>query len=452
MTIKRKMNYYIRNLILLIAINIFSISLYSQAMMIDRVVGIVGDFTILQSDIETQYLQYRGQGINMPDFKCMIFRDMIHQKLFLNQSKIDSIEISESNVELELNRRMQYFINQVGSQEELEDYFGKPVIQIKEDFREDIRNMLITQTMQRNITENIKITPSEVRRFFNSMPKDSIPFIDAQVEIQQILRYPPMNEDAIFEVKERLLDLRKRILDGDSFETLAILYSEDPGSAVEGGEIGYMARGELDPEYAKAAFSLKIGGISKIVESEFGFHIIQLIKRRDETVNTRHILMKPKISPESRKAAIDKLDSILIEIRRDSINFEKAALYFSEDKNSAVNQGLLVNPETNSTQFELTNLDPKDYLIARDLKIGEISDPYESLDENKKVIYKIIKLKSRTDPHKANLDQDYMLIQNMALAQKNEKVIQDWLSEKEKETYIHIDKSFSDCSIDINGE
>ncbi len=418
--------------------------LASQPLMIERVVGIVGDYTILQSDIETQFLQYRGQGIHMSDFRCEIFRDMIDQKLFLNQSKIDSIEVSESNVELELNRRMQYFISQIGSQEELEEYFNKPVIQIKEDFRDDIRNMLVTQTMQRNITENIKITPSEVKKYYNSIPTDSIPFIDAQVEYQQIVRYPPLSEDAVFEVKEKLLDLRKRILEGDSFETLAILYSEDP-SAAEGGEIGFMAKGELDSEYAKAAFSLKEGGISKIVESEFGYHLIQLIKRRDETVNTRHILMKPRIAPESRKAAINKLDSLLLQIRKDTITFQQAALFFSEDKNTAVNQGLVVNPGTNSTQFQLTSLRTKDYLVARELKVGDISEPFEAIDENHKVIYKVIRLKSRTDPHKANLDQDYMLIQNMALAEKNEKVITDWLKEKKLETYIHIDKAFANC-------
>lgn len=435
---------YIKGLVFLLSLFIYTPLIVAQPLMIDRVIGIVGDYTILQSDIENQYLQYRGQGINMPNFRCEIFKDLIHQKLFINQSKIDSIDVSESNVELELNRRMQYFISQVGSQEELEDYFGKPVIQIKEDFREDIRNMLITQTMQHNITENVKTTPSEVRKYYNSIPKDSIPFIDAQVEYQQIVRYPPLSEEAIFEVKERLLDLRKRILEGDSFETLAILYSEGP-SASEGGEIGFMAKGELDPEYAKAAFSLKEGGISKIIESEFGYHIIQLIKRRDETVNTRHILMKPKISPESRKAAINKLDSILVEIRKDSITFDRAAFFFSEDKNTAVNKGIVVNPETNSTQFQLTSLGTKDYLVARDLKVGEISEPFESVDENNKVIYKVIRLKSRTDPHKANLDQDYMLLQNMTLDEKNNKVIQDWLEEKKNETYIHIDKAFEDC-------
>jgi peptidyl-prolyl cis-trans isomerase SurA len=253
-----------------------------------------------------------------------------------------------------------------------------------------------------------------------------------------------LNDDAVFEVKERVLDLRKRILEGESFETLAILYSED-GSASEGGEIGYMAKGELDQEYAKTAFSLKKGGISKIVESEFGYHLIQLIDRRDETVNTRHILMKPRISSDARRAAIKTLDSLLTDIRQDTITFDMAAFYRSQDKNTAVNKGLVINPQSNSSKFDLKSLNPKDYLVLRDMKVGEISAPFESTDENGKVIYKVLRLKSRTDPHKANLDQDYLLIQNIALEKKKERIIQEWVKEKQKETFFHIDPAFNLC-------
>ena len=255
----------------------------AQPLMIDRVVAVVGDYTILQSDIESQYLQMRAQRVTLPDLRCNILRSFLEQKLMLDQAKIDSIEVSESTVNTELENRMQYFINQIGGQDELEAYFGKTILEIKEDFRESMREQLITQKMEQKITGDIKVTPSEVRKFYNGLNPDSIPTIDAQVEIQQIVAYPPLSEDAIFEVKEKLLELRKRIMDGESFETLAILYSEGP-SASNGGDIGYKSRGELDPAYAKAAFALKKGGISKIVESEFGYHIIQLVDRKDDRV------------------------------------------------------------------------------------------------------------------------------------------------------------------------
>lgn len=434
----------IKKLILTSAILIFTLTLKAQPMMIDRVVGIVGDYTILQSEVENQYLQYRAQGVNFPDMRCFILKDFLEQKLLLNQAKIDSIEVSESTVELQLDQRLRFFISQIGSEEEMEDYFGKSMLEIKEDLRQVLREQMITQQMQSQITQDVKITPSEVKKFYRSLPPDSIPSIDALVEVQQIMLYPPLGEEAIFEVKDRLLELRRRIMEGDSFETLAILYSEGP-SAAEGGDIGFMSRGELDPEYAKTAFLLKEGGVSKIVESEFGYHIIQLVERRGDRIRTRHILMKPKVNLEARKKAMSKLDSIADLIRKDSISFDRAARYYSQDKNTAVNKGLMVNPNDNSSKFELKQLETKDYLVARDLKVGEISDPFESVDENGKVAYKILKLKSRTDPHKANLKQDYMLIQSMALNDKKNRVIQDWIREKQKETYYRIDPSYKDC-------
>ena len=424
---------------------IFSIlSINAQSFIIDRVVAVVGDYTILQSDIEQQYLQYRAQGQTVPDMKCLIFKEFLEEKLLLNQAKIDSIQISESSVEMQLDQRLKYFISQIGSQEELEAYFNKTILQIKDDFRDMIRDQMLTQEMQKGITGSVKITPSEVKAFFNSIPKDSIPNIDAQVEMEQIVVYPKLGDDAVFEVREKLLELRKRVMEGESFETLAILYSSD-GSASNGGEIGYMSKGELDAEYAKVAFSLKKGQVSKIVESQFGYHLIQLIDRKDDRVNTRHILMNPRITPDSRKKATERLDSVLVLIRSDSMNFGTAARYFSEDKNTSLNKGLLVNPYDNSSLFELKQLDSKDYLIVRDMKIGEISNPYETINENGKTLYKIVRLKSKTDPHKANLKQDYTLLQNMALAEKKGRVIQEWIREKQSETYIHIDESLNEC-------
>jgi len=433
-----------KNLLITGILFLFSFPGIKAQFIIDRVVAVVGDFTILQSDIEQQYLQYRAQGQTVPDMKCLIFQQFLEEKLLLNQAKIDSVVVSESNVEAQLDQRLQVFINQIGSPEELEAYFNKTILQIKDDFREMIRNQMLTNEIQRGITDNVKITPSEVKAFFNSIPKDSIPSIDAQVELEQIVVYPKLDEGAIYEVREKLLDLRKRITEGESFETLAILYSAD-GSASNGGEIGYMGKGELDPEYAKVAFSLKKGQVSKIVESQFGYHLIQLIDRKDDRVNTRHILMNPRITAEARKKATARLDSILLLVRSDTLSFGMAARMYSEDKNTSLSKGLVVNPYNNSSLFEMKQLDAKDYLVVRDMKVGEISNPYETVDENGKTLYKTVRLKSKTDPHKANLRQDYTLLQNMALADKKQKVVEAWIHEKQSETYIHIDKSLQDC-------
>jgi peptidyl-prolyl cis-trans isomerase SurA len=419
-------------------------------MMIDGIVAVVGDYTVLQSEIEQQLLQYQGTGLSSDELRCKIVEQFLQDKLLLDQAKIDSIEVTESTVEGELDKRLQYFIRQFGSREELEAYFNKSTLEIKEDFRQSIRDHLLAQKMQYELTSKIKITPSEVREFFNSLPADSIPFIDAKVEITQIVAYPPLGDEAIFAVRERLLELRKRIMDGDDFGTLAILYSED-GSAANEGEIGYSSQAELDPEYAKAAFGLKAGQVSKIVESQFGFHLIQLIDRRDDRVNTRHILIKPKISAESKRSAINRLDSLLIRIHADSLTFEEAALRFSMDKKSRLNSGLVINQNSNSSYFEYNELEPKDYLLIRDMKVGEISKPYETTDENNKIIYKIVKLKSRTDPHRANIKQDYVLLQNMALANKKNTIIRKWIQDKQTDTFIHLDPRYSGCSFIKSG-
>ena len=427
-----------------------SIMVNSQPFILDRVVGIVGDYNVLQSDIENQYLQYTAQGANLPDMKCLILKDLLEQKLMLNQAKIDSIEVTDGSVETQLEQRMQHFISMIGSREELEEYFNKTILEIKDDFREDIKNQMITQRMHGEITGDIRVTPAEVRSFFNRMPKDSIPYINTKVELQQIVRYPVLSDQAVFVVKERMLNFRRRVTEGESFETLAILYSED-GSASNGGEIGFNSKTELDPEYAKAAFSLKEGQVSKIVESAFGFHLIQLIARRDDRVNTRHILLKPTITSDARKKAIEKLDSLLIFINTDSLTFTDAALYLSEDKNTRLSGGILVNPRTNSSFFELDQLDNKDYLVVRDMNVGDISAAYESIDENGKVIYKIVKLKDRIDPHRANLQQDYSLFQAAALREKEQRIIERWIREKQEETYVRIDNAVKSCAFLENG-
>ncbi len=425
--------------------------LSGQSFILDRVVAVVGEFVILQSDIESLKLQNKAQGISLPgDEKCAILENFLGEKLLLNQAKIDSIEISESSVEMELDNRLSYFISMIGSPEALEEYFGKSILEIKEDMRSAVRDASITRQMQSTITGEVTVTPSEIKEYYNGLSKDSIPYIDSKVQLSQIVQYPPVDEAAIFEVKQTLLDLRRRILDGEKFITLAVLYSEGP-SASKGGEIGFMGKGELDAEYAKAAFSLKAGGVSTIVESSFGYHIIQLIERREERVNTRHILMKPKVKPEAIRSTARKLDSIANLVRTDSVEFDLAARTYSQDKNTAVNGGIMVNPATNTTAFTMDELQPAEFIALRDLKVGEITEAFKSEDENGKEVYKIVRLRNRSSPHRANLKEDYIVLKEMALGMKKKEVFQLWIDEKIKETYVSVDNSFAGCQFSRKG-
>jgi len=418
---------------------------------VDQVVSIVGDKIILQSDIETQFLELRAQGASTSgDMKCEILEEFLVQKLLLNQAEIDSILVSEAEVELQLNQRLDYFIGQIGSQKALEEYFGKSILEIKEDFRDVIREQIITQKMQGEIVGNLAATPAEVRKFYNRIPEDSLPRVNSQVEISQIVIYPPLADEAVFSVKERLLDLRKRIIAGEDFTTLAVLYSEDPGSSPRGGEIGFLGKGELDPAYAKTAFSLKEGTVSTIVESEFGYHIIQLIERQGDKVNTRHILLKPKVTAEASRKTLNKLDSITQLIRTDTLTFKEAARYYSQDEKSRVNGGIRVNPANQTTRFEMDEFQPAEFRVIRQLKVGEISEPIETVDEKGKKVYKVVKLTSQTKPHVANLEEDFNMLKEMTLMQKQQQIVENWVQEKKQNTYIRIDKSFSNCEFKRN--
>ncbi|MGM0408451.1 MAG: peptidylprolyl isomerase, partial [Bacteroidota bacterium] len=323
-------------------------SVFAQKQFVaDRVIATVGDKIILQSDIENQVFQLKAQGYQgSGDIKCEVFEELLIQKLLLIQAELDSIVVGVNQVESEIEQRLNYFIRQIGSQEKLEEFYGKSLIEIKEDFRPLIKEQLLTQMMQREIVSDASVSPKEVERFYKKMPEDSIPMVNTQYKINQIAVYPPEDEKSRAEAREKLLDIRQRIIDGERFSTLAVLYSEDPGSARRGGELGFRTRDELDPEFAKAAFRLTDdGGISRIVESEYGFHIIQLISQQGNQVNVRHILITPKVDIKQKVAAKNKLDSIADLIRNDSITFQEAAYRFSDDEQSRLNDGLMVNPQ-----------------------------------------------------------------------------------------------------------
>ncbi|MCK5135732.1 MAG: peptidylprolyl isomerase [Bacteroidales bacterium] len=424
-----------------------SIQAVGQPLIIDRVIGVVGDFNILQSDVEQQYLQMKMSGMYMAsDSRCLIFNQFVEQKLLMAQAKIDSVEVGPDQVEMQMEGRLDYFISQFGSEDEMEDYFNKSIFDIKDDLREAIKEQMVTGEVRSAIIEDVSTTPSDVKSYYRSLDADSIPYINTEVELAQIIAYPSFSEEAVFEIKERLLELRRRVQEGEDFGTLAILYSEGP-SASRRGELGFMLRSELDKAYADAAWSLKKNMVSKIVESSFGFHIIQMVERRGDRTNTRHILMNPKADANAKQKAIYKLDSLKTVIRADSITFNLAAKRYSEDENTSVNGGLIVNPRTMAATFELDHLDTKDYYILRNMEVGDLSEPYETKDRNGKTCYKLLLLKARTEPHRANLKQDYLLLQNIALEHKSNKVMNEWYREKKETTYIRVDHSFKNCSL-----
>jgi len=445
--------YITNRLYLLLGLILFlSQSINSQKKIIDQIVAVIGDNIVLQSEIENQVLQYQAQGfISKGNIYCDVLEELLLQKLLIHQAKIDSIMIGEIEVESELNRRMEYFISQIGSKEKLEEYYKKSIIEIKEDLRELIREQLLAQKMQGEIIGDIKVTPSEVKKFYNDIPRDSLPFVESEIEIRQIVLYPPFSEKAIYEVREKLLELRKRIIDGEKFSTLAILYSEDPGSAKNGGELGFVSRNDLVPEFSDAAFKLKKNGVSNIIETEFGYHIIQLIDREENRINVRHILMKPKISPESKIKAMTRLDSISKVIRLDSLTFKEAVYKFSEDIKTKIGGGIMINMQKNNSKFKMDELNKADYFAVKNLKIGEISEPYESFNDKGKTVYKIIQLKSKTKPHKANLKEDYNLISEMTKSTKQQEIINNWIEEKQNEAYIRIEEKYKDCSFQSKG-
>jgi len=419
--------------------------LHAQNKVIDQVVAIVGSHMIMQSDIENQYLQYTMQGYKSDsNFKCSLLEELLYQKLLLNQSELDSLKVTDSQIESDLDRRIKYFSKQMGGDDQLEKYYNKSITQIKEDFRDIIRNQLLQQSMESKITENVKVTPSEVKKFFTGLPKDSIPTVSSQVEVGEIVIMPKVNEEEKNKAKDKLATIRDRIVKGEDFATLAVLYSEDEGTASKGGELGFTERGELDPAFAAAAFKLKAEEISPIIQSQFGFHIIQLIERRGEKINVRHILIRSKVATEDLLKAKLKLDTVYSMLKADSITFAKAAAKYSNDP-SKTNGGVMINTESGTSKFEPDQLDQSIFFVVDKLKVGEFSQPVPMKSDDGKQAYRILYLKSRSDPHHANMKDDYDFIQQAALKQKQNNATQEWVKKKATITYIHIADEYKNC-------
>lgn len=419
----------------------------SNDSVVDGIVAIVGANVILKSEVESQYLQFRMQGSiqGSPEkVKCTILENMLFQKLLLNQSELDSVKITDEQVESELDRRMRYFIGQIGSPEKLEEYYQKTIPEIKNELREIIREQMMIETTQQKISKDITVTPSEVKSFFKKMPKDSIPEISAEYQVGVIVKKPVVGEAEKEEVKAKLRGFIERVKKGDDFSTLAILYSEDPGSAKKGGELGLFKRGEMRTEFEAAAFKLKPGEVSDIVETEDGFHIIQMIERRGDYINVRHILLQPKVSQQSLNRCKQQLDSIAAEIEKKKLTFSEAVIRFSDDPNRN-NGGMMINGQTGDARFEASQLDPKVFFVVDKLKQGEISTPVLSKTDRGKEEYRIYYLKERTSPHKANLENDYSRVQEWATEKKKMDTVESWIDEKAAKTAITILPGYSNC-------
>ncbi len=433
---------------LIISFVLFAVSSKAQEpQVIDRVVAVVGQNIILQSDIEAQYMQLRLQGGiqgSASSIRCEILEDLMFRKLMLNQAEMDSITVTDEQVNAEVDRLVRYFISQLGSQENLEKYYKKSMSEIKEELFRMRKDQMLEEQVQQTMLANVEVTPAEVRKCYFDIPHDSVPMVNSKYEIAHIVKKPAITLEQKLEVKDRLYKMRKRILDGERFSTLALLYSEDPGSAKKGGELGFHGRGEFAPEFEAAAFNLRDGEISEVIETEFGFHIIQMIERRGEFVNVRHILLTVKVSPEALQEAYDELDSIAKLINNDSITFDEAVRKFS-DENDKISGGILVNPNTGSTLFDASELDQQVSFTINRMQVGELSEPVPMKTDDNKDAYRLLYLKRKTAPHKANLKDDYTLIRDWAMQQKREEIINKWIANNSQKAYIKVIDDFKDC-------
>ncbi len=421
---------------------------FAQSAVIDRVVAVVGNSAILKSDIEEQQFQLQAQGIDLgEDPFCVLLDDMMFQKLLYNQAVVDSIEITPTQVQQEIERRLRFFIQQIGSRERLEEYYGKTLNELREEFFEPIREQALSQRMEAQITQHVKITPSEVQAFFRSLPEGDIPMVESELSLAQIVIEPPIDAAEVEAIKDRLDGFRQRILEGENFRTLAIMYSEDPGSARNGGELGFYSRGELYPEFEAVAFGLRPGEISEIVETQAGYHILQLIARRGEQVNVRHILLQPKISVAQEEEAINKLDSIRGLIIGGEMTFAEAARMFSTHR-SGFNGGVMVNPYTGTSRFRTEELDPSLFFSVDRLEIGAVSQPMPATTDDGKQAFKIVTLLDRIEPHQANLEQDYDFIQKLALEEKKIRVVREWIERRLESMYVFVHDDYHHCSFE----
>jgi peptidyl-prolyl cis-trans isomerase SurA len=414
---------------------------------IDEIVALVGNHPVYWSDVEAQYAQAKAQGMTGDPFvqRCDIFENLVFQKLLVYEAEIDSLVVNDDQVNSELDRRLRYYIQQFGSQQKLEEFYDKSLEEFKDELREPLRLEILSQQEQGKIVENVRMTPNETKEYFNSIKPDSIPVIPMEYEIGQIVKTPVVGKAQHKEAKDKIIAIRVRVMKGEKFSTLAVLYSEDPGSAAKGGELGFFGKGSMAPEFEAAAFNLKNkNDVSEVIKTKFGYHILQLIERKGDFVNVRHILIIPKVSADDLVVAAAKLDSVADKVRADSLTFQKAAILYSDDPGK-VNGGLIQSQSSGTTLLSSSELDPKVFFVIDKMKVGEISSSMPYTTEDGTQAYRVLYLKTRTDPHKANMKDDYNKIQEWALDNKKQKVIAVWIENKSKTAYIRLGDKFASC-------
>lgn len=425
---------------------------------VDEVIWVVGDEPILKSEVEIMRLQSEAEGMKWDgNPECILPEQIAVQKLFLHQAALDSIEVTESEISQGIEQQINYWISlpQIGSKEKLEEFQHKSMAQIRQDLHDDYKNRQLVQKMQEKLVSDVKISPAEVREYFRKLPVDSIPMIPTTVEVEILTQTPRVEPEEVNRIKNQLRDYTDRVTKGEtSFATLARLYSEDTGSARQGGELGYMGRGMLDPAFAAAAFNLTDPKkVSKVVESEFGYHIIQLVDRRGDKVNCRHILLKPHVSMASVDAAKERLDSIGKDIKKGKFTFEDATAYLSDDKDTKNNHGLMVNSSENSrtSRFKMKDLPTEVARVVETMKVGEISMPFQMVNARGKVVCAIVKLKARVPEHRATITEDFQAMRDIVTAKRRMEIIHDWVVKKVKETYVRINPRYKDCKFQYEG-
>jgi len=438
--------------------HLFFISLFTatalvaqaQPKTVDGVAAIVGGDIILKSEIEEQYDVFNRQNFGESVSHCEVFEELLFQKLLIHHAEIDSVTVGEDEVEANMDRRIQQLIMQMGDQQKLEEFYEKSVVEIKEEMRTLIKEQLVAQRMQMTIVEGIEVTPSEVRSFYESLPQDSVPLINAEVEISQIVKYPEVSKEAEKEVVDKLAGLKERIENGTSFSSMAILYSEDPGSNKKGGEYKGIQRGVFVKEFEAVAFNLRKGEISDPFKTEFGYHIVQLLEKRGEELDLRHILIKPKLSQEDLKEAKNFLDSVASAINTGDLTFEDAARMYSEDENTRFNGGKMSNFQSGNNKFEISQLDRGLFGVVNNLGAGELSESSFFVSDDQREAFRIVRVDAKFEPHRANLDLDFTRIKGFALQEKQARLVDEWKDEKLQETFVKVNSGYYPCDDQLN--
>ena len=453
---RNMMNHRLRSRLTVILAMIGSVG-FAQPQTIDKVIAVVGEKVVLHSDIEEQVDQMTLSDMKVTEnTRCELVEDLMCQKLFVTQAKADSIVVTEEQVEQELSRRLRYFISQIGSEEELVEFYGKTLDQIKEDFRDEVEEILLIQSMQQTVVGAVRVSPADVREFYAQIPKDSLPYINSQARVAQVVQLPPLSKGEEERIKVKLREFKDRVKKGEDFGTLAYLYSADPGSAAQNGELGFMDRTELVVEFANAAIGLQKDEVSDIVKTQFGFHLIQMIDRKGDRINVRHILLIPQTSQADLQKARAKLDSIKAQIAAvDTFEFSNAAMEFSTDKETRMNGGEMINPVDGTNLFEMETLGQIDRSLlftVQKLNLEEISDPelFQTLDGKR--AYRLVQLKEITKPHVANLEDDYNRLQESTKRKKENERLEEWIGEHKNSAYIWVDESYASCPFQTKWE